>query len=86
MSEQVTEENGRSEYEQGEKEPLNHGVKIRAKLKRDRGGTRNQDELLIEGRGEDAIEAAADFEKALECAESNDWVERLDELEPEVSD
>jgi len=71
-----------SEYEQGEKEPLNHGVKIRAKVKRG-SDTRDQDTLLIEGRGENAIEAGAEFQSALQMAEQNDWDERLRKLQPD---
>lgn len=71
-----------SDYERGEKEPLNHGVKVRAKLKRGTG-TRDQDTLLIEGRGENAIEAAAEFQSALQMAEQNDWDERLRQLQPD---
>jgi len=69
-------DDGRTEYDRGDKEPLKHGTKIRAKLKRGTG-TRDQDTLLIEGRGEDAAEAAADFEDALSRAEENDWADRL---------
>lgn len=71
-----------SEYEPGEKRPLNHGAKIRGKLKRGTG-TRNQDELLIEGRGETAAEAAADFEAALATAEEEGWADRLRALQPD---
>lgn len=74
-----------TEYEAGEKRPLDHGVKIRAKLKRGTG-TRDQDTLVIEGRGEDNIEAAEEFNAALDVAEKNDWVERLRELQPGESD
>lgn len=71
-----------SPYDPGEKEPLNHGTKIRAKVKRG-NGTRDQDELLIEGRGEDAAEAAADFEQALSMAEERGWSDRLRALQPD---
>jgi len=71
-----------SPYSPGEKEPLNHGTKIRAKVKRG-NGTRDQDELLIEGRGEDAAEAAADFEQALTMAEERGWSDRLRALQPD---
>lgn len=71
-----------SDYERGEKEPLNHGTKIRAKVKRGTG-TRDQDELLIEGRGESAEEAAEDFEAALSMAEEEGWTDRLRALQPD---
>lgn len=71
-----------SDYDSGEKEPLRHGVKIRAKVKRGTD-TRDQDELLIEGRGEDNIEAASEFNAALQVAEQNDWANRLRDLQPD---
>jgi hypothetical protein len=74
-----------TEYDAGEKRPLDHGVKVRAKVKRGTG-TRDQDELLIEGRGEDADEAAADFEAALQQAEERDWADRLRALQPGEAD
>lgn len=70
-----------SEYPKGQKRPLDHGVKVRGKVKRGTG-TRDQDELLIEGRGEDAAEAAADFEEALTEAEEREWADRLRALQP----
>lgn len=79
---QLVTDGGRDEYERGEKRPLDHGVKIRAKLKRGTG-TRDQDTLLIEGRGEDADEASAKFAKALDNAESSNWAERLRALQSE---
>lgn len=78
--ENATEEG--TEYERGEKRPLNHGTKIRAKLKRGTG-TRDQDEILIEGRGENAREAAHDFENALQRAEEFCWAERLRAIQPD---
>ncbi len=69
-----------SDYETGEKRPLDHGCKVRAKLKRGTG-TRDQDTLLIEGRGEDASEAADEFEAALSMAEEQGWADRLRELQ-----
>lgn len=72
-----------SEYEKGEKEPLAHGVKLRAKLKRGTG-TRDQDEILIEGRGEDIEEAIENFEAGLSAAEAGEWVHRLRSLQPVV--
>ena len=70
------------EYEPGQKRPLDHGVKVRGKVKRGTG-TRDQDELLIEGRGENAEEAAQDFEEALTAAEETGWADRLRALQPE---
>lgn len=72
-------------YPRGQKRPLDHGTKIRAKVKRGTD-TRDQDELLIEGRGESAEEAAEDFEGALTKAEEQGWAERLREIQPEESD
>jgi protein-arginine kinase activator protein McsA len=72
---------GGDEYEPGQKRPLDHGVKVRGKVKRGTG-TRDQDELLIEGRGENAEEAALDFEEALTAAEEAEWVDRLRALQP----
>lgn len=74
-------EHGDTEYEPGQKRPLDHGVKVRAKVKRGTG-TRDQDELLLEGRGEDAAEAAADFEDVLSHAEEQGWSDRLRDLQP----
>lgn len=72
---------GETEYRRGDKRPLDHGVKVRGKVKRGTD-TRDQDELLIEGRGEDAAEAAADFEEALTEAEERDWADRLRAMQP----
>lgn len=73
------------DYVTGRKDPLDHGVKIRGKVKRGTD-TRDQDELLLEGRGADAEEAAADFEAALAKAEQNGWTERLRDLQPAAAD
>ena len=73
---------GGNEYEPGQKRPLDHGVKVRGKVKRGTE-TRDQDELLIEGRGENAEEAARDFEEALTAAEEAGWAQRLRDLQPE---
>lgn len=70
------------EYPKGTERPLDHGVKVRGKVKRGTG-TRDQDELLIEGRGKNAAEAAADFEEALSEAEEREWADRLRALQPE---
>lgn len=72
-------------YEKGQKRPLDHGVKVRGKIKRGTE-TRDQDELLIEGRGENAAEAAADFEEALTEAEEREWADRLRALQPGEAD
>lgn len=72
-------------YEKGEKQPISEGTKIRAKVKRGEG-TRDQDELLIEGRGENAEEATENFEEALQTAEGRGWADRLRELQPDGGD
>jgi hypothetical protein len=70
-----------SSHPLGDKRPLDHGVKIRGKVKRGTD-TRDQDELLIEGRGETAKAAAIDFEQALTEAEAAGWADRLRALQP----
>lgn len=72
-------------YPRGQKRPLDHGAKVRGKVKRGTD-TRDQDEILIEGRGESAVEAAKDFEKALRMAEEKRWADRLREIQPEEDD
>ena len=67
-------------YDQGRQDPLDEGVKLRAKVKRGTG-TRDQDTLLIEGRGANADDAADEFEAALSRAEANDYAERLRDLQ-----
>ena len=67
-------------YEHGRQDPLDEGVKIRAKVKRG-SDTRDQDTLLIEGRGATADDAADEFEAALSRAEANDYAERLRDLQ-----
>lgn len=74
-----------TDYDLGEKTPMTHGVKIRGKVKRGEG-TRDQDELVIEGRGECAAEAVADFEAALKAAEDRDWADRLRDMQPGEDD
>jgi len=69
-------------FNQGRQDSVSSGTKIRAKVKRGTG-TRDQDELVIEGRGADAAEAAADFEDALQRAEAQGWADRLRALQPE---
>lgn len=76
-------QDGVTVYDRGQKHPLDHGVKVRAKVKRG-SGTRDQDTLLIEGRGESATEAAAGFEAALEQAEEGDWADRLRALQADT--
>ena len=76
---------GGDEYEPGQKRPLDHGVKVRGKVKRGTG-TRDQDELLIEGRGENAEKAAQDFERTLTAAEEAEWTDRLRALQPAEAD
>ena len=70
------------DFENGRKDSMSVGTKIRGKLKRG-DGTYNQDEIVIEGRGSDAEEAAADFEKALTEAEARGWADRLRAIQPE---
>ena len=67
-------------YEHGRQDPLDEGVKIRAKVKRG-SDTRDQDTLLIEGRGATADDAADEFEAALSRAEANGYAERLRDLQ-----
>ena len=67
-------------YEHGRQDPLDEGVKIRAKVKRGTD-TRDQDTLLIEGRGATADDAADEFEAALSRAEANNYAERLRDLQ-----
>lgn len=69
-------------YDPGEKEPLRHGVKIRGKIKRG-SGTRDQDTLVVEGRGESAREAVEDFDDALAYIEEEGVTDRLRALQPE---
>jgi len=57
-------------------------ITLTTKIKRG-SGTRDQDELLIEGRGEDAAEAAEEFETALLEAEVQEWADRLRDIQPE---
>jgi len=74
-------ESAETDYDLGEKAPMSHGVKIRGKVKRGEG-TRDQDELVIEGRGESAVEAVIDFEDALKAAEERGWADRLRAMQP----
>jgi len=73
------------EFKQGRQDAVSTGTKIRAKVKRGTG-TRDQDEIVIEGRGADSEEAAADFEAALERAEAGAWADRLRALQPDEED
>jgi len=79
--EEETAETVESEYNQGRKDAVSSGTKVRAKVKRGTD-TRDQDVMVIEGRGENAQEAAEDFEDALVMAEENDWADRLREIQP----
>jgi len=63
-------------YDRGHQDAVSSGAKIRAKVKRGTG-TRDQDEIVIEGRGATAAEAADDFERALSRAEDKDYADRL---------
>ena len=69
------------EYAQGRADALDAGTKIRGKVKRGTD-TRDQDELLVEGRGATAKEAIEDFEAALTAAEARGWTTRLRALQP----
>lgn len=71
--------------EQQRIENTHTGVSIKAKIKRGTG-TRDQDELVIKGKGADAEEAAEEFEESLEAAESGSWAERLRQIEAGDSD
>lgn len=64
------------DYAEGRADAQSVGTKIRGKVKRGTE-TRDQDELVIEGRGVNAQEAADDFEQALTRAEEGDWAGRL---------
>jgi len=74
-----------SEHPLGEKRPLDHGAKIRTKLKRGTG-TRDQDVMLLEARGEDADEAIAEFRELLETATDEGWGDDLREIQPEAEE
>ena len=76
MGNQNPDDDAEPEYKQGRADAVDAGAKIRAKLRRSTG-TREHDELVIEGRGADADEAADDFEAALSRAEDGDYTERL---------
>lgn len=72
----------RPDYEDGRQDAVSSGAKIRGKLKRGTG-TRDQDEIVIEGRGATAAEAVQDFEAALAAAEERGWADRLRDLQPD---
>lgn len=74
-----------NEYTQGRADALDAGTKIRGKVKRGTD-TRDQDELLVEGRGATAEEAVEDFEAALTAAEERGWTDRLRTLQPGEDD
>jgi len=46
-------------------------------------GTRDQHKLTIKGKGEDAAEAIAAYEDALEAAEDGNWTHRGLQLNPD---
>lgn len=58
------------------------GVSITGKIKRGTD-TRDQDEIHLKGKGEDAEEAIQEFEEALTAAEERDWDARLRALQAE---
>lgn len=68
-----------SDFNTGRKDALSSGVKIRAKVKRGTD-TRDQDEMLVEARGEDHHEAAIEFSKALARLEDYQVPQRLRSL------
>ena len=72
-------------FDHGRQDSVSTGAKVRGKVKRGTG-TRDQDEIVIEGRGASAEEAAADFEAALEAAEAGEWADRLRALQPDEGD
>lgn len=69
------------DFAEGDAGAQSVGTEIRAKIKRGED-TRDQDELVIKGRGVNAQEAADDFEQALERAEDGDWADRLRDIQP----
>lgn len=76
-----TDSTDRPDYNTGRQDAVSSGAKIRSKIKRGTG-TRDQDEIVIEGRGATAAEAIDDFEAALTAAEERDWADRLRDLQP----
>ncbi len=73
------------EFNTGRADAQSVGTEIRAKVKRGTG-TRDQDEIVIKGRGVNAQEAADDFEQALQRAEDGDWTDRLRALRSSEDD
>lgn len=71
----------RPDYDTGRQDAVSSGAKIRGKVKRGED-TRDQDELVIEGRGATADEAIQDFEDSLTAAEERGWADRLRDLQP----
>lgn len=67
------------DYAEGRADAQSVGTEIRGKIKRGTE-TRDQDEIVIKGRGVNAQEAADDFEQALTRAEEGDWAGRLRKL------
>lgn len=66
-------------------ETVHSGVSIKGKLTRGEG-TRDQDTLVIKGKGADSDEAVEEFEETLKKAEKYDWVERLRQMQPDADD
>lgn len=71
-----------AEADRAESVNYHAGVSITAKVKRGTD-TRDQDELVIKGKGADAAEATQDFEESLQAAEEGDWAERLRAIQPD---
>ena len=59
------------------------GESITGKVKRGTD-TRDQDELVIKGKGADAEEAAQEFEASLQEAEEQGLSQRLREMQPDL--
>lgn len=72
-------ENG---YNTGRQDAVSSGAKVRGKVKRGTG-TRDQDEIVVEGRGATGAEAVADFDEALRAIEELGTAERLREINAE---
>lgn len=70
------------DFDQGRQDAVSTGVKIRGKLKRGTA-TRDQDEIVIEGRAGSAEDAVQKFETALVEAEKRGWDQRLRDLQPD---
>lgn len=75
-------ENG---YNTGRQDAVSSGAKVRGKVKRGTG-TRDQDEIVVEGRGATGAEAVADFDAALRAIEELGTAERLRNINAERDD